>query len=377
MKEFLPYNQPFIGDAEIEEVIDTLKSGWLTMGPRTLKFEQMIADYCNVENAVAVSSCSAGLHLSLIGLDIGPGDEVITTPFTFAATANAIIHTGATPVFADITEDTYNIDPDKVNELITQKTRAVIAVDYAGHPCDLDALNEMAADNNLFLVEDAAHSLGAEYKGEKIGGLCTATCLSFYATKNITTGEGGAVTTDDAKLAERLQKLRLHGMSKHAWKRYSTLGDWYYDIEECGWKYNMSDLQAALGIHQIQRIDWFSEVRRRYAALYQEGLGRTDGVILPVEKPDVKHTYHLFPILLKGYDRRDFINAMQRQGIGCSVHFIPLHLQSYYQKTYGYERGDFPRAEQVYEREVSLPLYPKMSENDVKYVISAVKRTLE
>lgn len=372
----IPYCLPEIGEEEIAEVVDTLRSGWLTMGPKTIAFEEQIAAYTGAKYAVAVNSCTAALHLSLLAYGIGPGDEVITSPYTFASTGNVIVHSGARPVFADIQRDTFNIDPEKINEAITPKTKAIIPVHFAGQPCDMKEIQEIADDHNLVVIEDAAHAIGAEYRGKKIGSLSDATCFSFYATKNMTTGEGGAVTTNDPKIADKMRILRLHGISKDAWKRYSAQGSWYYEIEECGWKYNMTDIQAALGIHQLRKLDGFVETRRKYAEMYSTGIRDFEGVVTPLEKKGQKHVYHLYPVLLNEMDRGDFIREMAEMGIGCSVHFIPLHLHPFYRDTFDFKRGDFPNAEWVYEREVSLPLYPKMRMTDVAYVMECVSEIL-
>jgi UDP-4-amino-4,6-dideoxy-N-acetyl-beta-L-altrosamine transaminase len=369
----IPYCLPEIGEEEIAEVVDTLRSGWLTMGPKTIAFEEQIAAYTGAKYAVAVNSCTAALHLSLLAYGIGLGDEVITSPYTFASTGNVIVHSGARPVFADIQRDTFNIDPEKINEAITPKTKAIIPVHFAGQPCDMKEIQEIADDHNLVVIEDAAHAIGAEYHGKKIGSLSDATCFSFYATKNMTTGEGGAVTTDDPKIADKMRILRLHGISKDAWKRYSAQGSWYYEIEDCGWKYNMTDIQAALGIHQLRKLDGFVATRRKYAEMYSTGLRDLEGVVTPVEKEGRKHVYHLYPVLLNGIDRADFIQKMAEKGIGCSVHFIPLHLHPFYRDTFGFKRGDFPNAEGAYEREFSLPLYTELEEASVDYVICSVK----
>jgi len=368
----IPYCLPSIGDDEISEVVKTLKSDWLTMGPKTIEFERLISEYTGAKHTIAVNSCTAALHLSLIASGVGKGDEVITTPFTFAATGNTIIHTGAKPVFVDIKKDTYNIDPEKIVNAITPKTKAIIPVHYAGQPCDMGSIMEIAEDYNLLVIEDAAHAIGAEYYDKKIGTISSATCFSFYATKNMTTGEGGAITTDNDKLADRLRTLRLHGINKDAWNRYSAEGSWYYEIEECGWKYNMTDLQAALGIHQIKKIDEFNDTRIRYANVYNKIFGKMDELIIPYEKSNVKHAYHLYPILLKNLNRNVFINRMAEKGIGCSVHFIPLHLHPFYRNKFGFKMGQFPNAEFVYEHEVSLPLYPKMTRNDIEYIANSV-----
>lgn len=374
---YLPYCQPLIGDEEINEVIDTLKSGWISTGPKTMRFEELIAEYTRAPYAVTVNSGTATLHLSLIALGIGRGDEVITTPLTFTATANVIVHVGAKPVFCDIKRDTYNIDPDKIEKTITPRTKAIIPVDYAGQPCDLEAITEIARKHKLYVIEDAAHTIGAEYKGEKIGTMGDTTCFSFYATKNMTTAEGGAITTNDGKLADKIRILRLHGMSRDAWKRYSATGNWYYEIEDCGWKYNMTDIQAAMGIHQLKKLDGFIETRRRYVQIFNQEFNNLTGVITPYEDPRVKHVYYLYPLLLKTYNRDEFIKRMADKGIGCNVHFIPLHLHPFYRKKFRFNEGDFPNAEWFYQREVSLPLYPKMSEADVQRVITAVKEIIQ
>jgi len=346
------------------------------MGPKTIEFEKLIAKYTGAKYTIAVNSCTAALHLSLIALGIGEGDEVITTPFTFAATANVIIQVGAKPVFVDIKKDTYNIDPEEIEKAITSKTKAIIPVHYAGQPCEMDKIMKIAKKHNLFVIEDAAHAIGSEYKGRKIGTIGDLTCFSFYATKNMTTGEGGAITTNNKKLAEKIAILRLHGMSRDAWKRYSKKGSWYYEIEECGWKYNMTDIQAAMGIVQLKKLDKFIEIRRKYVQIYNRELSKIKGIITPYEMPDLKHVYYLYPILLKSYDRDKFINKMAKNGIQCSVHFIPLHLHPFYRKRFGFKKGDFPNSEWVYEREVSLPLYPKMKEKDIKFIINAIKKII-
>lgn len=373
---FLPYSQPFIDDDEINEVVETLKSGWLTMGSKTLHFEELLADYIGVKYAVAVNSCTAALHLCLLALGIGQGDEVITTPYTFAATANVIVQVGAKPVFVDIDPKTFNIDPEKIKQAVTSKTKAIIPVHYAGQPCDLRAIQEIANDKKLRIIEDAAHALGAEYEKKKIGATENLTCFSFYPTKTITTGEGGAITTNNKEIADKTRLLRLHGMSHDAWRRYANVGSWYYEIEECGYKYNFTDLQAAIGIHQLKKIGKFLEVRKIYAEIYNRELGKIKGVTVPFLKGNIKHPYHIYPILLENHNRNNFIESLREMNIGCSVHFIPLHLHPFYRRMFSYQKGDFPIAEWVYEREVSLPLYPKMSNEDVDYVVSAVKTVL-
>jgi len=375
-ERFLPYNQPLIDDNTIKEIVHTLNSGWFTMGPKTIEFEKLIAEYIGSKYAITVNSCTAALHLSLIALGIGKGDEVITTPYTFASTGNVIVHAGAKPVFVDIKRDTYNIDPEKIRGAITENTKAIIPVHFAGQPCDMNEIMQIAEENHLWVIEDAAHAIGSEYNGQKIGTFGNTTCFSFYATKNITTGEGGAITTDDEKLADKLRILRLHGISRDAWERYFEKGSWYYQIEECGWKYNMTDIQSAMGIHQIKRVDEFTNIRNKYAKIYTDELNKIDGIIVPCEKSNSKHAYHLYPILLEDYSRDDFINKMKEKNIGCSVHFIPLHLHPFYQNKFKFKKGDFLNAEWVYEREVSLPLYPKMKKEDIQNVIESIKEII-
>ena len=375
-RKYLPYFRPSIGKEEIKEVVNTLKSGWITMGPKTIQLENSLAKYLGAKYVIAVNSCTAALHLSLIALGISKGDEVITTPFTFAATGNVIIQTGAKPVFVDIKKDTYDIDPEEIKKAITPKTKAIIPVDYAGQPCDIEDILDIAKKHNLFVVEDAAHAIGAKYKNKKIGTFGTTTCFSFYVTKNMTTGEGGAIATNDKNLAEKIKILRLHGISKDVWKRYAKKGNWYYEIEECGWKYNLTDIQAALGIHQLKKLDKFNEIRRKYAQIYNRELKGIEGLITPYQKPNTKHVYYLYPILLENFNRDEFIKRMAKNGIGCSVHFIPLHLHPFYQKL-GYKKGDFLNVEWVYEREVSLPLYPKMKYSDLMFVTKTVKNILK
>jgi dTDP-4-amino-4,6-dideoxygalactose transaminase len=376
----LPYFQPFIGNEEIEAVVDTLKSGWLINGPKVAKFEDAICQYTDAPNVVCVASGTAALHLSLIALGIGDGDEVITSPFTFAATGNAIIHTGAKPVFVDISRDTYNIDPEKIEDAIGIRTKAILPVHYAGQPCNMDVIMSIAKKHNLYVIEDATHALGSEYKGEKIGTIGDATCFSFNAIKSITTGEGGAVTARDEKIIDKIKLLRWQGIRNDPWKRSSITsirGSWYYEIEVCGWKYGMTDLAASLGIIQIKKLEQFTATRIEYARLYRKEFNGIEGIINPYEVPDSKHVYHLYPILLKRYNRDTFFQNMAENGIACSVHYIPLHLHPFYRNTYGYKDGAFPNAEWVYKHEISLPIYPKMHEDDVWRVINTVKDIIQ
>ena len=375
---FLPFHKPWVAKHEIDDVLATLPSAWPTMRPKTLQFEQDFARYVGAKHAIAVNSCTAALHLSLDALGVGPGDEVITSTFTFAATAAVILHCGAKPVFVDCLPDTLNIDPRQVEDAITLRTKVVLPVHFAGHPCEMDRIVAIARRHRLKVVEDAAHALPAAHRGQRIGTIGDLTAFSFYAIKNITTGEGGMVTTDNTEYAERVAQRRLHGINRDAWKRYTSQGSWHYDITYPGYKYNTTDINASLGLHQLRKSDRFHQVRSRYAALYREGLGQVAEIILPAERPEAEHAWHLFPIRLNlealSIDRGRFIELLHEEKIGTSVHFIPLHLHPYYRETFGYRPEDFPQALSAYERIISLPLYPMMTEEDVQDVIRAVTR---
>lgn len=370
-----------IGQEEIDEVVDTLKSDWITTGPKTFKFEEIFFEYVNSKYAIAVNSCTAALHLAVIALGIGNGDEVITTPYTFAATAEVVINANAKPVFVDVEKDTYNIDPAKIEEKITDKTKAIIVVHYAGHACEMDKIMEIAEKYDLYVIEDAAHAIGSKYKDKKIGSIGDATCFSFYATKNITTAEGGMITTNRGDLADKMRILSLHGISKDAWKRYSSEGSWYYEIAYSGYKYNMSDLQASIGIHQMKKLDQMQKRREEIADMYNKSFGPIPQITTPTVKSYTTHAWHLYPIQvnsdLLSINRNEFIEALKAENIGTSVHFIPLHLHPYYKEKYGFKGDDFPNAESLYQNEISLPIYPKMEDKDVEDVISAVKKIID
>lgn len=379
-KDFLPFHRPLIGTEEEMEVVQTLRSGWITTGPRTQKFERAFADYIGCRHAIGLSSCTSGLHLALVALGVGEGDEVITTPITFPATANVIVHQRARPVFVDIDPKTLNIDPDKIGEKITPKTKAIIPVHFAGHPCEMDRISEIAQRHNLKVIEDAAHALEAEYHGRKVGVLGNAAAFSFYATKNITTGEGGMLTTNDDELADLIEILRLHGISRDAWKRYGIEGYKHWDTLYPGYKYNMFDIQAAIGIHQLKKADQFLRIRRKYVEMYDRAFEKIPEIKIPGRKGNIKHSHYLYVIQVKTEDLttdRDIImNAIQAENIGIGIHFRALHLQPYYKDTYGFKPGDFPNAEYASDRVISLPLYPAMTEADVADVIKAVGRVI-
>ncbi len=375
--DFLVFGSPLIDDEDINEVVDTLRSGWLSTGPKTQRFEDMFADYANAKYALALNSCTAGLHLALIVLGIGPGDEVITSPMTFTATANVIVHTGATPVFADIDRRTMNIDPEAVARKITPKTKAIMPVHFAGRPCDMDPILELAHEHNLFIIEDAAHAIEAVYKGRKIGSIGDITSFSFYVTKNLAMGEGGIVTTGSKELCEQMRIRSLHGMSKNAWKRYTDKGFQLYDTLMPGFKYNMMDIQAALGIHQFERIGKLLDVRDRHWRRYSDALA-SEFITVPLEQDNIRHARHLYTLLINpdaaGINRDTFAAALQAENIGVGIHFISLHLHSYYSKTFGYSIGDFPEAEFISERTISIPMSAGITDSDVEDVIEAVRK---
>ncbi|MBS4055476.1 MAG: DegT/DnrJ/EryC1/StrS aminotransferase family protein [Thermaerobacter sp.] len=377
-EQFLPYCLPDITDEEVAEVVAALRSGWLAKGPRTHEFEKQFAAYVGAKYAVGMNSCTAALHIALVAAGIGPGDEVITSPMTFAASANTIIHVGAKPVFVDIDADTGCIDPQLIEEAVTARTKAIVPIHYAGQSCDLDAIYAIAHKHNLFVSEDAAHGLDTEYKGRLIGHNAPgAVSYSFYATKNICTGEGGMLTTDDERLADRARTLVTHGMSKNAWNRYTKGGSWRYDIEEPGFKYNMFDLQAALGIVQLRRLTEMQTKRTQVAERYNSAFSKLDFCQVPTVKPyTTRHSWHLYPLRLRpgvlSIDRDTFIERLNEHNIGTSVHFIPVHLMSAYRHRFGLKEGDFPVAEAWFNSVLSLPLYPTMTDVDVQHVIEAV-----
>jgi perosamine synthetase len=374
---FIPFHRPCIDQEEIDAVADTLRSGWLTMGPKTRAFEEAFAAAVEAPYAVAVSSATAGLHLGLDGLGVGPGDEVLVPTLTFASTAATVIHTGARPVLVDCEPDTLNLSAADAARKWTPRTKAIVPVHFAGHPCEMDAILALAREHATPVMEDAAHALPARYRGRRIGTLGDLTVFSFYATKNLTTGEGGMVTTRDEALGDRLRGRRLHGMTRDAWKRYSKEGSWRYDVAYPGFKYNMTDMNAALGLVQLRRLPAMQAERQRIVAQYGAALGDVAAVELPTCKPEVEHAWHLFVIRLRleqlRIGRDEFIQELTTAGIGTSVHFIPLHEHSYYRDVLGARAEDLPCATAEWQRTISLPLFPGLTPNDVERVADAVR----
>ncbi len=383
MNTFLPFALPDIGEEEIAEVVDSLRSGWLTTGPKTQRFEKEFAAFIGGDaQAIAVNSATAGLHLALEALGVGPGDEVITTPYTFTATAGVIRHLGADPVFVDIDPRTFNLDPEKIEAAITPRTRVILPVHIAGLACEMEPIIEIALRHKLKIVEDAAHALPATYRGQLIGTLETdATVYSFYATKTMTTGEGGMIITRNEQIAQRCRVMRLHGISRDAFDRYtSTKPAWHYEIIAPGFKYNLTDLASAIGIQQLKKVWKFQTRRAEMAAAYQAGLADQPLILPPEPAQGDLHSWHLFVIRLDGsarISRDEFIRRMSARGIGCSVHFIPLHLHPYWRETYQLLPEHFPHSWAEFERAVSLPLYTRMADADLDRVIETVKEVLD
>lgn len=377
---FIPYSPPQIGEEEINEVIDTLRSNWITTGPKTKQFEADFAAYLGAPGALALNSCTAALHTALAALEIGAGDEVISTPMTFCSTINVIDQVGARPVLVDIEPDTLNIDPAKIALAITPKTRAIMPVHYAGHPVDLDAVNALAQEHNLIVIEDAAHALPAKYKGRYIGSGDNPVAFSFYATKNMTTAEGGMLTgTPD--FIDRSRMVSLHGMSRDAWKRYDKGGSWYYEIVLPGFKYNMTDIQAALGIWQLRKLSRFHQRRQEIVHRYTQAFANIEALETPTERSDVQHAWHLYVLRLcleqLTISRDRFIDELTERGIGTSVHFIPIHVHPYYRDKYGYKPEDFPVTYSNFQRMLSLPLNTRLTDDEVDRVIEAVVDIVE
>lgn len=378
--DYLIFGSPLIEEDEIREVEATLRSGWLGTGPKVTAFEDTFKEYTGAKYALALNSCTAGLHLSMLVAGIGQGDEVITTPLTFCATANAIVHTKAKPVFVDVERETMNIDHDKIEEAITPNTKAIVPVHLAGRPCNMDAILDIAHSNNLLIIEDAAHCIEGWYKGKKVGNIGDITCFSFYVTKNIITGEGGMVTTNREDWADKIKMYALHGMSKDAWKRYSDEGFKHYQVIYPGFKYNMMDIQASMGIHQMKRVAQYLKRRDQIWDMYDRALADLPVITPPRPEPDTIHARHLYTLLIdidKARITRDEVqDRLHNMNIGTGIHFISLHLHEYYRKAFGFKPDDFPNARFISDRTISLPLSARLSDRDVEDVISAVQEVL-
>jgi len=371
----IPYGHHWIDDKDIKEVTEVLKTDWITQGPKVEEFEKEVAQFCGVKYAVAVSSGTAALHAAYMAAGIKPGDEVITTPLTFAATVNTLLFCGGKPIFADIQEDTLNIDPKEIEKKITKKTKAIAPVDFAGHPCDYKEIRKIARKHKLLIIEDAAHALGSEYKEKRVGSFADMTILSFHPVKLITTGEGGMILINNKRLYERLKTIRNHGIIKKHQK-----GGWYYEIENPSLNLRLTDFQCALGLSQLKKIDRFIERRREIVSKYNKAFKDIKEIILPRERSYVKSAWHIYVIQLRleklKVGRRKIFEELQKEGLGVQVHYLPLHLQPFYRKKFGYKKGDFPIAESYYQRVITLPLFPKMTNKEVDYVINTVRRVI-
>ncbi len=376
---FLVFGAPALSEQAIQEVVATLRSGWIGTGPRTHEFERCFREYIGAAHAVALSSCTAALELALEVIGVGAGSEVITTPMTFVATANVIVHRGARPVFVDIERETFNIDPARIEAAITPRTRAIIPVHVAGRPCRMDDIMDIARRHNLVVIEDAAHAIEAVYSGRKIGAIGDMAAFSFYPTKNLTTAEGGMLTTSVEEWAERVRLLSLHGLDRDAWKRYSAEGFVQYEATCAGHKFNMTDVQAAMGLPQLARLEDNLVIRERHWHHYNEGLAGLPGISTPLEETGIRHARHLYTLLVdpsSGLTRNELAAALKADNIGTGIHFIAVHLHQFYRQTFGCKRGDYPEAEHVSDRTLSLPLSPALTDEDVDDVICAVRRAL-
>jgi perosamine synthetase len=379
-KKPLPYSRQSIDERDAREVLRTLRSDWITQGPAIDEFEARFARRVGARHAVAVSSGTAALHAACFAAGLGPGDEAVVPPITFVATANAVLYQGATPVFCDVDPETATMDPDALEERISRKTKAVLPVDFAGHPCDLRPILSLARRHDLVVIEDAAHAFGAEYRGKPVGSIADMTIFSFHPVKHLTTGEGGMITTDRDDLARRLRRFRSHGITKVAGEMEHHEGPWYYEMHDLGFNYRITDFQCALGSSQLRKADGFVRKRRALAALYDRALAGLGAVATPPVRPWAKHSYHLYPIRLRldriSRTRRQVFESLRAQGLGVQVHYVPVHLQPYYRKRFGTGKGLCPAAEAFYESEISLPLFPRMTPSDVRRVEGALREAI-
>jgi dTDP-4-amino-4,6-dideoxygalactose transaminase len=373
----VPFHRALVGEEEVAAVAEAIRSGWLTMGPKTFEFERKFADYVGASHAIAVATGTAALHLALEASGIRAGDEVLLPTTTFTATAEAVTYLGARPVLVDIDPVTMNINPEDAAHRITPKTKAIIPVHLAGQPCEMQQIQKLVDAHRLSIIEDAAHALPSEYHGKRVGQISDLTCFSFYATKTLTTGEGGMVTTENPELADRIRLMRLHGIERDAWKRYRGDGSWRYEVLEAGFKYNLTDFQSAMGMVQLARCDSMRHARQIIATRYNSVFSTIPELITPEIRENLSTSWHLYILRLRldglRCDRDAFIRALHEEGVCCSVHFIPLHLQPYYQRAFGYRKGDFPCAEEQFDRCLSLPIFPGMTESEIEHVVRAVK----
>lgn len=367
----IPYGRQWLDDSDINAVVNILNSDWLTQGETVEKFEKAVAEYSGVKYAVAFNSGTSALHGAMNVAGVMPGDELITTPLTFVATSNSAIYCGAKPVFIDIDSNTYCIDTAKIKDAVTSKTKAIAPVDFAGYPVDIKAINEIAFERDLIVIEDAAHALGALRDGKKVGSQADMTMFSFHPVKHITTGEGGMIVTDNEEYAEKLKLFRSHGITKDTQKlNQKDVGPWYSEMQSLGYNNRISDIQCALGLSQLSKLESFVKRRNEIAKKYDEAfLDHPNVVIPPKPSESSRHAYHIYPVVLKGVSRKEFFMRMKEKGIYCQVHYIPVHLHPYYRDIYGYKEGMYLMAENYYENEITIPLYPKMSDEDVNYVI--------
>jgi len=376
MNRFIPYGKHSVSSEDLKEVNDVLSSDWIISGPKVAEFEDAVAKYCGVKYGIAVSSGTAALDIAIQALNLPAGSEIITTPFTFIATINSILFNNLTPILVDILPDTYNIDPQSIRKKITANTRAILYVNYAGQPCDIKNIQQIAREHNLFLIEDSAQALGAEYNGRKIGGFADLTILSFHPVKHITTGEGGMVITNDKYFNEKLKILRNHGINKEARERLGPNADWSYDITSLARNYRITDFQAALGLSQLKKLEYFLKRRREIAQKYDQELQNCSNIVTPVVRSEVQSAWHLYPILIQNYDRNLLFRKMREKGIGVNVHHIPPYHFTYHQR-FGWKAEDYPVTESVFRRTLTLSIYPSLTEEEQDYIIQTIKEILK